>query len=48
MPLAPQHGWDRSQMVTANEILQMLGTEFALAPYTAERGSDPAERWQVD
>ncbi|QUF01499.1 GTP 3',8-cyclase MoaA [Actinosynnema pretiosum subsp. pretiosum] len=47
MPLDPQHGWDRSEMVTAQEILDALGTRFALAPVLA-RGAAPAERWVVD
>ncbi|SDQ92620.1 GTP 3',8-cyclase MoaA [Actinopolyspora saharensis] len=48
MPLDPQHGWDRNEMVTADEILRLLGEEFSLTPHTAERGSAPAERWLVD
>lgn len=48
MPLDAQHEWDRDTMITAEEILQLLGTEFSLAPHTAERGSAPAERWLVD
>ncbi|MGJ7908358.1 GTP 3',8-cyclase MoaA [Actinopolyspora sp. H202] len=48
MPLDPQHGWDREEMITADEILRMLGEEFTLTPYSAERGSAPAERWLVD
>lgn len=30
MPLDAQHGWDRSRMVTAEEILDRLGERFAL------------------
>lgn len=48
MPLDPQHGWDRSQMVTATEILAMLEREFTLRPDPAHRGSAPAETWLVD
>ncbi len=49
MPLDAQHGWDRSTMVTAEEILAMLRTEFDLAPVAStERGSAPAEEWIVD
>ncbi|MBA8826718.1 cyclic pyranopterin phosphate synthase [Saccharopolyspora lacisalsi] len=48
MPLDPQHGWDREEMITADEILEILGTEFSLTPHSAERGSAPAERWLVD
>jgi cyclic pyranopterin phosphate synthase len=49
MPLDAQHGWDRATMVTADEILAMLGESFDLAPVGgAERGSAPAEEWVVD
>ncbi len=49
MPLDPQHGWDRSDMVTAEEILRRLGERFTLtAQDAARRGSAPAERWLVD
>ncbi|MEB3366645.1 GTP 3',8-cyclase MoaA [Saccharopolyspora mangrovi] len=48
MPLDAQHGWDRAAMITADEILDLLGTEFTLTPHAAERGSAPAERWLVD
>jgi GTP 3',8-cyclase len=48
MPLDPQHGWDRSRMVTAAEILAMLEVEFTLRPDPEHRGSAPAETWLVD
>ncbi|MGH8970148.1 MAG: GTP 3',8-cyclase MoaA [Actinomycetes bacterium] len=49
MPLDAQHGWDRADMVTAEEILTRLGEEFTLTPVeAAERGSAPAEEWVVD
>jgi cyclic pyranopterin phosphate synthase len=49
MPLDPQHGWRREDMVTAEEILESLATRFALVPEPCEqRGSAPAERWIVD
>ncbi|KIQ64558.1 molybdenum cofactor biosynthesis protein MoeA [Kitasatospora griseola] len=49
MPLDAQHGWDRSQMVTAEEILALLRTRFALTPEPSSvRGAAPAERWLVD
>lgn len=47
MPLDPQHGWDRAQMVTAAEILALLEQEFTLLPDPAHRGSAPAETWLV-
>jgi cyclic pyranopterin phosphate synthase len=48
MPLDAQHGWERSEMVTAGEIMELLAAEFALTPDTAERGGAPAERFLVD
>ncbi|MEV4558871.1 GTP 3',8-cyclase MoaA [Kitasatospora sp. NPDC049285] len=49
MPLDAQHGWDRSQMVTAAEILTLLRSRFDLTPEPSSvRGAAPAERWLVD
>ncbi|UGQ10205.1 GTP 3',8-cyclase MoaA [Yinghuangia sp. ASG 101] len=49
MPLDAQHGWDRTRMVTAEEILRDLSAAFRLDPEgDAARGSAPAERWLVD
>ncbi len=49
MPLDAQHGWRRENMVTADEILDSLSTEFTLAPDDpAARGSAPAETFLVD
>jgi cyclic pyranopterin phosphate synthase len=48
MPLDAQHGWDRSAMITAEEILELLGAEFTLTPSQEVRGGAPAERWLVD
>jgi cyclic pyranopterin phosphate synthase len=48
MPLDPQHGWNRSDMVTAEEILERLGSAFELTPSPTRRGAAPAERWLVD
>ncbi|MEV6972687.1 GTP 3',8-cyclase MoaA [Kitasatospora sp. NPDC093806] len=49
MPLDAQHGWDRSAMVTAEEILDRLAARFTLTPESsARRGAAPAERWLVD
>ena len=46
MPLGPKHGWDRSAMVPAAEILALLGAHFDLTP-AGQRGSAPAEEWLV-
>ncbi|WP_431948604.1 GTP 3',8-cyclase MoaA [Actinacidiphila sp. bgisy167] len=49
MPLDAQHGWQRSDMVTAQEILESLRTRFTLTAEPDEaRGHAPAERWLVD
>jgi cyclic pyranopterin phosphate synthase len=49
MPLDAQHAWDRSSMVTAEEIRAELGKRFTLTPLpAADRGSAPAERFLVD
>ncbi|MFB6391617.1 GTP 3',8-cyclase MoaA [Polymorphospora lycopeni] len=48
MPLDAQHGWNRAEMVTADEILADLRTGFTLRPDPTERGGAPAETWLVD
>jgi cyclic pyranopterin phosphate synthase len=47
MPLDAQHGWQRDEMVTADETLTLLAEEFRLTPLDG-RGSAPAEKFQVD
>ncbi|KRB73946.1 cyclic pyranopterin phosphate synthase MoaA [Nocardioides sp. Root190] len=48
MPLDAQHGWDRTSMVTADEIFASLATRFTLTPASEPRGSAPAELFLVD
>jgi cyclic pyranopterin phosphate synthase len=49
MPLDAQHGWTRTSMVTAAEILEQLSGEFRLEPEgAAARGAAPAEVFAVD
>jgi GTP 3',8-cyclase len=48
MPLDAGHIWDRTKMVTAQEILATLGAGFTLTCDTAERGGAPAEQWLVN
>jgi cyclic pyranopterin phosphate synthase len=49
MPLDAQHGWRRSAMVTAGEIIEGLEPEFTLTPQgPAVRGSAPAETFLVN
>ena len=47
MPLDAQHGWDRSVMVTAEEITDRLTVKYRLTPL-AGRGSAPAETFLID
>ena len=46
MPLGPRHGWDRSAMVTAAEVLDRLQQRYRLVPLP-DRGAAPSEDWQV-
>lgn len=48
MPLDPQHGWNRAEMIIAEEILALLAKQFRLTPSPSPRGGAPAERWVVD
>ncbi len=47
MPLDAQGSWDRGDMVTAAEILELLSEHFALTP-VATRGAAPAEEFYVN
>ncbi len=48
MPLDPQHGWNRAEMVTGEEIRARLAEAgFALTPLDG-RGSAPAQEFAVD
>jgi len=47
MPLDAGHTWDRSTMVTREEILESLSTRWTLTPIPG-RGGAPAERWTLD
>ena len=47
MPLDVGHSWDRSTMLTRDEILSALGTRWGLTPVPG-RGGSPAERWWLD
>jgi GTP 3',8-cyclase len=49
MPLDAQHGWRRSDMVTADEILAALSAAVTLTPEGEQaRGSAPAETFLVN
>jgi GTP 3',8-cyclase len=47
MPLDPQHGWDRAEMITANEIRADIERTHRLDAEPG-RGSAPAETYLVD
>jgi len=47
MPLDAGHTWERSRMVTRDEILDTLSTRWTLTPVPG-RGGAPAERWTLD
>jgi cyclic pyranopterin phosphate synthase len=47
MPLDAQGAWERSSMVTAEDIFEMLSAEFDLVAIPT-RGSAPAEEFTVD
>ena len=49
MPLDAQHGWKRTEMVTAGEIFELLSAAFELSPDTERaRGAAPAETFLVN
>ena len=47
MPLDAQRGWQRTEMVTADEILTRLGGNFSLTPISTSEHA-PADEWLVD
>jgi cyclic pyranopterin phosphate synthase len=47
MPLDAGHTWDRNEMVTADEIVAQLATEFSLTEMPG-RGAAPAQTWWLD
>jgi len=47
MPLDAGHTWDRSRMVTQDEILATLSRRWTLTPVPG-RGGAPAARWTLD
>jgi GTP 3',8-cyclase len=49
MPLDAQHGWKRTEMITAGEIFDSLSSAFSLSEDSErERGAAPAETFLVD
>ncbi|MET0811985.1 MAG: GTP 3',8-cyclase MoaA [Microbacterium sp.] len=47
MPLDAGHTWDRTRMVTRDEILERLAERWTLTPVPG-RGGAPAEQWTLD
>ncbi|GIT82038.1 cyclic pyranopterin monophosphate synthase [Leifsonia sp. LS1] len=48
MPLDADRAWARDNMVPASELLETLGTRFALTEAGRDDPSSPAEEWLVD
>ncbi|UGT63876.1 GTP 3',8-cyclase MoaA [Nocardia asteroides] len=48
MPLDADHEWARANMVTAAELLDVLGARFDLVPVGRSDPAAPAETWSVD
>lgn len=46
MPLDAQGAWDRTKMITADEILEILGRPWQLVP-VGRHGNAPAEEWRI-
>jgi cyclic pyranopterin phosphate synthase len=46
MPLDAQGAWDRTRMVTADEMLEILGARWQLVP-VGRHGNAPAEEWRI-
>ena len=48
MPIGPADTWDRQNIMTADEILHIMGTRHTLTPAPREDPHSPAGRWIVD
>ncbi|RXR28112.1 GTP 3',8-cyclase MoaA [Oerskovia turbata] len=48
MPLDADQSWARDRLVSAERLLDVLGTRFDLTPVGREDPSAPAEEWAVD
>ena len=47
MPLGPREAWKREQLVTQQEILDILASELELSPAEEPRGAAPAQLWHA-
>ncbi len=48
MPIGPPTAWDRAQVVTKDDILELLSAHHELAPAASDDPSAPARLWTVD
>lgn len=48
MPLDADQRWARAQMVTAQQLLEVLGERFTLTPVGRHDPAAPAEEWVID
>ncbi|WP_036899191.1 GTP 3',8-cyclase MoaA [Propionibacterium sp. oral taxon 192] len=48
MPIGPRQAWDRSRLVTRDDILALLGRDHRLTPVERCERSAPARLWLVD
>jgi len=48
MPIGPADTWDRQNILTADEILHIMGTRHTLTPAQRADQHSPAGRWIVD
>ena len=48
MPIGPVDTWDRQNILTADEILHIMGTRHTLDPAQRDDPHSPAGRWIVD
>jgi len=46
MPLDAQGAWERDKMITADEMLEILGRRWELVP-VGRHGNAPAEEWRI-
>lgn len=47
MPLGPRERWSQAEMVTAEDILETMRSQFDLVPLQEQRGTAPAALWKV-
>lgn len=48
MPIGPRDAWDRSSLVTRDDVLALLSATHTLTPLAGEDPHAPARLWEVD